>query len=193
MRVRPRSTHHKPGIRRTPRRRPATRNDGLSQSSTCTRQTRIGRQANSLPAFRHRGTMGLPKVRHGHDTVHGPAPAASSPAHRPSGAAGLPRRSRRTDELTTSQRRHRGTMGLPKVRHGHDTVHGPAPAASSPAHRPSGAAGLPRRSRRTRRAHDVSTPTQVVPPSKAATRAPRLNAGPAPPLPRRYAHLTSFL
>ena len=59
----------------------------------------------------------------------------------------------------------------------------------------------PRRSRCTRRAHDVSTPAQVVPPPKAATRAPRFHARPraaphrpadSPPA-RRYAHLTSFL
>ena len=35
---------------------------------------------------------------------------------------------------------------------------------------------------RAQRAHDVSTPDQVVSPSTAATRAPRLHARPAPPL-----------
>ena len=90
MRVRPRSTQLKPGLRRTPRRHPATRNDGLPQSSTHTRQHEIGRQANSPPAYRHCGTMGLPEARRGHDTVLGPAPADSPPAHWPSGAAGLP-------------------------------------------------------------------------------------------------------
>ena len=72
-------------------------------------------------------------------------------------------------------------------------VHGLAPADSPPAHRPSGAAGLPapltphihnfrtnfipdQRGGRARRAHDVSTPDQVVPPPTAATRAPRLHA-----------------
>ena len=49
MRVRPRGTHRKPGIRRTPRRHPTTRNDGLPQSSTCTRQTR-NRKPGELPA-----------------------------------------------------------------------------------------------------------------------------------------------
>ena len=48
------------------------------------------------------------KVRHGHDTVYGPSPAASSPADRSSGAAVSPRCSRRThDEFTTSQRRNK--------------------------------------------------------------------------------------
>ena len=46
----------------------------------------------------------------------------------------------------------------------------------SPAHRPNGAAGFPRRSRRTRRAHFLLKPTQAVPPSKATTRALRLHA-----------------
>ena len=49
MRVRPRSTQYKPGIRRTPRRHPATRNDGLPQGSTRTRQTR-NRKPGELPA-----------------------------------------------------------------------------------------------------------------------------------------------
>ena len=55
MRVRPRSTQHKPGIRRIPRRHPATRNDGLAQSSTRTRQTR-NRTPGELPA-------GIPTLR----------------------------------------------------------------------------------------------------------------------------------
>ena len=48
MRVKSRSTQHKPGIRRTPRRHRATRSDGLPQGST-PRQTR-NRTPGELPA-----------------------------------------------------------------------------------------------------------------------------------------------
>ena len=88
------------------------------------------------------------------------------------------------EDLLTSTR-HRGTLGLSQSCRGHGIVLGPAPAASSLAHKPSGAAGSPRRSRRTRRAHFVLTPIQPALPSKAATRAPRLTQGSAPPLPAR--------
>ena len=50
----------------------------------------IGRQANSPPAYRHGGSMGLPQAQRGHNTVLDPAPADSPPSHRSSGATGLP-------------------------------------------------------------------------------------------------------
>ena len=61
LRVRLRSTRQQLGIGRTPRRHPTMQNVGLPQSSTCTRQHALGSQANSPPAFRHRGTMGHPQ------------------------------------------------------------------------------------------------------------------------------------
>ena len=94
----------------------------------------VGRRAISSPAYRHRGTMGLPqsstRARH---------------SARP-GASGLPASTQAKSDAWRSPRRHTDTAERwvsPKARRGHGTVLGPAPAVSPPAHRPSGAAGLP--------------------------------------------------
>ena len=166
MRVRPRSTQHKPGIRRTPRRHPATRNDGLPQSSTRTRQTR-NRTPGELPA-------GIPTPRNDGPPPKLDADTTQCTARRQQ----TPRQHTGLAEQRDSPRRSRRT---------HTTFH---------------TNFIPdQRGGKARRAHDVSTLDQFVPPSTAATRAPRLHArlraaphrpADSPPA-RRYAHLTSFL
>ena len=137
--------------------------------------------------------MGLPKLDA--DTTQCSARRQRTPRHHtgPAGQRDSPRRPRRThDELTTSQRRIKSRCsnrkpgelpagmptprndGPPQSRRGHDIVIGPAPANSPPAHRPSGAAGLPAPlTPHIRRAHDVSTSDQGAPLKSEARRTPR--------------------
>ena len=139
---------------------PTPRNDGSPPKLDA---GTVGRRANSSPAYRHRGTMGLPqsstrgqsdarrtprrhtdtaerwvspKVRRGHGIVLGPAPADSPPAHRPSGAAGLP--APLTPHTTSSRRLNVGSSRA--VSEGSDA--GPASPRKAP-RRPSPASGLP--------------------------------------------------
>ena len=81
---------------------------------------KAGHQANSLPTPRHTERWAPPKLN-AHTT------------NTKLDARRTPRRHTDTAERWAS----------PKARRGHDTVLGPAPADSPPAHRPSGAAGLP--------------------------------------------------
>ena len=96
-----------------------------------------------------------PKARCGHGTVLGPAPAVSPPAHRPSRTpgdllAGIP-----TPRNDGSPPKFDAGTAQCWVRH----QRSPRQHTGLAEQRVS-----PRRSRRKRRAHDVSTPAQVVPP-----------------------------
>ena len=136
MRVRPRSTHHKPGNRRTPRRPPATRNDRLPQSSRALdRQSDAGRTPRRHSDTAERWVS--PKARRGHGTMHGPAPAVSPPTHKPGGTKGLPEpltphttSSRRHNAGTTRAASEGGNAGSASPR---KTLHCPSPAGGLPA------------------------------------------------------------
>ena len=77
-----------------------------------------------------------PKARRGHGTVLGPAPADSPPAHRPSGAAGLP--APLTPHTTSSRRLNAGSSRAASE----GSNAGPASPRKAP-RRPSPAGGLP--------------------------------------------------
>ena len=107
----------------------------------------VGRQANSSLAYRHRGTMGLPQ-----SSTRGQSDAGRTPRrHTDTAERWVSPKARRAHDkheigrqaISSPAFRRRGTMGLPHSSTRARPVLGPAPANSPPAHRPSGAAGLP--------------------------------------------------
>ena len=180
MRIRLRSTQHKPGIRRTPRRHPATRNDGLPQSSTRTRQTRT-----RTPGELHTNPTRMRLWKHflffisqlnklaRHIWAHCETPVCKRGCEECASDCASLNTSQASGELPADTQPH-GTMGFPKAQRAHDRHETGRQANSPPASRHRGTMDLPQSSTRTR--HSVGPALADSPPAHRPSGAARLLA-----------------